>query len=108
MDYSGTLVAFSASKELYLFQSFCINGLLWNYLFFRDQSREIQVSILLYQWITLELHVIYFKNFTLTMFQSFCINGLLWNDLAILDSDLANLVSILLYQWITLELPNGL
>ena len=42
-------------KPVLMFQSFCINGLLWKIELRRRSSIHISVSILLYQWITLEV-----------------------------------------------------
>ena len=78
MDYSGRKAVYLRHKEQFMFQSFCINGLLWKWTSGLRKIWASTVSILLYQWITLEEGV---KS------NGFC----------------SGKVSILLYQWITLE-----
>ena len=104
MDYSGSRLAFTKSAGFMLFQSFCINGLLWKKTIAPPVSvYGIFVSILLYQWITLEAFLTVPKLPKIITFQSFCINGLLWNVHGHRGQRKKCGVSILLYQWITLE-----
>ena len=111
-----------------MFQSFWFNGLLWKNVRYIVEVAGPVVSILLGQWITLEvvapflLHsYMYHVSILLgqwitledpfygrisrfeTLFQSFWVNGLLWKFLWRIPIFFLTAVSILLGQWITLE-----
>ena len=104
MDYSGSSILQPEYSCSLLFQSFCINGLLWKFFFtVKILQNEKFVSILLYQWITLEVNDPFFNKSRNLPFQSFCINGLLWKGRSPPETWAPFPVSILLYQWITLE-----
>ena len=128
MDYSGRSSFFTGGSSSLEFQSFCINGLLWKrnnqraglsmayvsillyqWITLEEPIRYAQavgihcVSILLYQWITLEVFETFLRFLGAFLFQSFCINGLLWKNRIDRKRSGAASVSILLYQWITLE-----
>ena len=108
MDYFGRQVGFESRRGSQTkFQSFWVNGLLWKSQNYRGVRREIEVSILLGQWITLE--DVRGQRISRNRKNSFNPSGSMDYFGRVHTSFqplLSARVSILLGQWITLEVPD--
>ena len=78
MDYFGRFTPLGRRELPYVFQSFWVNGLLWKRRRGENLRARAKVSILLGQWITLEVHLKNIYMWYRREFQSFWVNGLLW------------------------------
>ena len=84
MDYFGSTKETAWVSANDVFQSFWVNGLLWKRRRATGFFRVSSVSILLGQWITLEVHSMPTAR-AMQKFQSFWVNGLLWKYIVLAE-----------------------
>ena len=103
MDYFGRKGRQILLKFQDLFQSFWVNGLLWKGRWFESSRVFIIVSILLGQWITLEVEACVALGLCLLCFNPSGSMDYFGSDIMEWRRIYGSDVSILLGQWITLE-----
>ena len=103
MDLVGSLRWRLFSSLCCLFQSFWVNGFGWKALPDVLILQRYEVSILLSQWIWLEVNFWIRRCKNDCLFQSFWVNGFGWKNCGMICTIPPLQVSILLSQWIWLE-----